>query len=39
MKAVNRNKNIKGLFLHCVKDYDISLAPEIFDKNFKKTSN
>ena len=35
MKAVNRNKNIKGLFLHCVKDYDISLAPEIFDKIFK----
>ena len=36
MRAVNKNKNIKGLFLHCVNDYDISLAPEIFDTILKK---
>lgn len=36
VEAVSINKNIKSFFLHCVKDYNIILAPEISNLIIRK---
>lgn len=36
VEAISKNRKIKGLFVHSIKDYGISLAPEIFYKILEK---
>lgn len=36
IEAVSKNRNIKGLFMHSIRDYNIALPPEIFNKLLAK---
>ena len=36
VEAVSKNRNIKGLFLHSIRDYNIAFPPEIFSKLLAK---